>query len=301
MKTTPPRRRGLLMGGLLLSIVLAAVVLGVQQLAIAPVSGWIFLWVLLPVAGVPIASFLAYQLYCLATASYRLDRDGFYLQWGMLVDEIPLVDIHSVYQASQADVVLRPGGGFRWPGYLIGATTLEGGERVEFYATTGSEGWVVLELEGRYLIISPAEPESFVQTFVDATRMGSLEPIPPKTQRPDFLFGRIWSDALARVLLIFSLALPLALLGYLSFRISSLPSSVPFGFSLDGGPALQAPPSRLLLLPLIGGLCWLIDAAAGVWLYRRSGSRVLSYVTWCVSGLVGALLWGAAMQHLAAA
>jgi hypothetical protein len=301
MKTSPPRRRGLMIGGLLLSIALAAVILGVQQLAVAPVSGWIFLWVLLPVAGVPIASLLVYQLYCLATATYRLDRDGFYLRWGMLVEQIPLADIRGVYKASEMKIALRPRGGFRWPGYLASTASLEGGERIEFYSTAGFGGWVVLELDERYLVVSPPEPDAFVETFVDVTRMGSLEPIHPKTQRPDFLFGRIWSDALARGLLILGLALPLTLLGYLSFRISNLPALVSFGFSVDGGPALQAPPSRLLLLPLIGGLCWLIDGAAGVWLYRRSGSRVLSYVTWCVTGLVGALLWGAALQLLTAA
>jgi hypothetical protein len=158
-----------------------------------------------------------------------------------------------------------------------------------------------LDLDGRYVVISPPQPDLFVETFVDVTRMGSLEPIRAKTQRPDFLFGRIWSDSLARVMLILGLALPLSLLGYLSFRISTLPSQVPFGFGLDGSPAMQAPPSRLLLLPLISGLCWLIDGVVGVWFYRRTRSRVLSYVAWGVSALIGALLWGAALQLLAVA
>jgi hypothetical protein len=230
-----------------------------------------------------------------------LDRDGFYLQWGVFVEEIPLADIRGVYSHATMDFQLRPRPGFRWPGYLAAEMTLEDGMRVEFYATTGPQGWVILELEGRYLVISPPDPERFAEVFLDATRMGSLEPIRAKTRRPDFLFGRIWSDVLARALLIAGLALPLLLLGYLAFRISSLPSQVPFGFQLDGSPALQAPPSRLLLLPMIGGLCWLLDGLVGVWLYRKGASRLLSYITWSAATVTGALLWGAALQLLAVA
>lgn len=289
------------MGSLLLLLTVGAVLVGVMQLTVAPVSGWIVLWVLLPVLGVPASLYLAYQLYCLATSRYRLDRNGFYMQWGVLVEEIPLAEIRGVHSHADLESTLRPRAGFRWPGYLVAELTLDDGMHVEFYATTGPVGWVILELEDRYLVISPPDPTSFAGAFLDATRMGSLEPVRAKTRRPDFLFGRIWSDVLARALLVAGLALPLLLLGYLAFRISSLPSQVPFGFRLDGSPALMVPPSRLLLLPMIGGLCWLLDGLVGVWLYRRGASRLLSYIAWGVATLIGALLWGAALQLLAVA
>jgi hypothetical protein len=52
---------------------------------------------------------------------------------------------------------------------------------------------------------------------------------------------------------------------------------------------------------LIGALCWLADLALGAWIYRREGDRLFAYALWAVAILVGALLWGATLQLIAAA
>jgi hypothetical protein len=186
-----------------------------------------------------------------------------------------------------------------WPGYVYGSREVDGEGVVEFFATTGTQGLIVLSAGERLLAISPPDLEAFQQAFVDATRLGSLEPIPTLSQRPEFVFSDLWNDRLARVLVLIGLALPLFLLGYLVFRVPSLPARVPFGFDTTGAPNPLAPPGRLLLLPMIGGLCWIADFAVGAWLYRQSKDRPLAYAMWGIAIVIGGLFWGATLQLLA--
>ncbi|NIS81849.1 MAG: hypothetical protein GTO14_16935 [Anaerolineales bacterium] len=289
------------MGFLVLVVLLGAILLGVLQLATATFSAWIILWVSLPVVAVPLALLVGYRLYGLLTARYRLDRDGFYLMWGLNSEQVPLASIRRLQAGSDIAPNLRPRLGLWWPGCLVGHREIEGVGQIEFFATTAANGIVVLHLEDRSLAISPPDPEGFHQSFTAAMRMGSLEPIPERSLRPDFTSTRLWNDLPARVLIITGMLIPLFLLGYLAVRAPSMPSQVPFGFDLTGAPNTLAPPGRLLLLPMIGGLCWLVDLVAGVWLYRREQDRILAYVMWTTAALVGGLLWGATLQLLAAA
>lgn len=301
MDFLPSRRLGISLGFLFLLILMGAILLGVLQLATATFSAWIILWVSLPVVAVPLALLVSYRLYGLLTARYRLDRDGFYLTWGLNFEQIPLAAVQTLQPGSDVASNLRPGRGFWWPGCLVGHRLVEGVGEIEFFATSTAKGMVVVRLEERALAISPPDPDGFHQSFVAAMRMGSLEPIPERSQRPDFTSARLWNDLPARVLIIAGLLIPLLLLGYLAIRAPSLPPQVPFGFDLTGAADTLAPPGRLLLLPMIGGLCWLVDLVAGVWLYRREEDRILAYVMWTTAVLVGGLLWGATLQLLVAA
>ncbi len=83
-------------------------------------------------------------------------------------------------------------------------------------------------------------------------------------------------------------------------QASTLPTEVPFGFDPYGQPESLVPPTRLLLLPMIAGFCWLVDLAIGLWLYRRDDQRPLAYGLWGISVLVAGLLWGASLHILAA-
>jgi len=301
MNFIPPRRLGVLIGGLFLAILLSAIVSSVHRLATEPISTWIILWVALPLVGVPLTLLIGYRLYGLLTVRYRLDRDGFFLTWGLVAEQLPLAAISSLRPADEVMPKLRPDRGLWWPGCVCGRREVEGEGLVEFFATSGYQGILVLGAGDRLLAISPPDLEAFHQAFVDATRMGSLEPIPTRSQSPDFVIAGIWTDAIARVLILVGLALPLLLLGYLSLRLPSLPLQVPFGFDPTGTPDPLAPPGRLLLLPMIGGLCWLANMAMGVWLYRREVDRPLAYAVWMSAVLVGGLFWGAALHLLAAA
>lgn len=301
MNFTPPRRLGVLIGGLFLAILFGAIAFSVHRLATEPISAWIILWVTLPLVGVPLTLLIGYRLYGLLTAGYRLDRDGFYLTWGLVAEQLPLAAISSLRPANEVAPKLHPDRGLWWPGCVYGQREVESEGTVEFFATSGNQGILVLSAGDRLLAISPPDLEAFHQAFVDATRMGSLEPIPTRSQSPNFVIGGLWTDAIARILILIGLALPLLLLGYLAIRLPSLPIQVPFGFNPTGAPDPLAPPGRLLLLPMVGGLCWLANMTMGVWLYRREADRPLAYAVWMSAVLVGGLFWGAALHLLAAA
>ncbi|HEY47133.1 MAG: hypothetical protein AMJ88_10350 [Anaerolineae bacterium SM23_ 63] len=298
MYFTPPRALGLLIGGILLAILLALIIVSVVQLTTATISAWLILWVTLPLVSVPLALLVLYRLYNLLTARYRLDRDGFYLTWGLITEQISLAEVTVMRSADELAPNLRPARGLWWPGYVYGGREIDGEGLVEFFATTGPQGLMVLSAGERLLAISPPDLEAFQQAFVDATRLGSLEPIPTLSLRPEFVLSDLWNDRLAQVLVLIGLALPLTLLGYLALRVPSLPIRVPFGFDTVGVPSPMAPPGRLLLLPMIGGLCWIADFAVGAWLYRQVKERPLAYAMWGCAIVVGGLFWGATLQLL---
>ncbi len=295
----PNRKLGLILGFAFLLLLLAATVLGVVQLARATMSVWIILWVLLPVIGVPLSFLVSYRIYGLLSARYRLHREGFYLTWGFAYEQIPITEIHSVELASANHENLAPEIGFRWPGCVVGHLDTENSAPIEFFATRNSEGIVLLICDERVLAISPPNPQEFQKYFVDTVRMGSLDSIAAVSQRPDFIFARMWSDDRARLLVLSGIAISLLLFGYLALRASTLPSSVPFGFDALGNPDPYAPPGRLLLLPMIGVFCWFLDLLTGTWLYRRNEDRPFAYAIWGAAIIVGGLLWGAALHLLA--
>ncbi len=301
MDFVPPRRLGLALGTVWLALLLAAAALGLIRLGQALISPLVLLWFLLPLIGLPLAALVLYRMYGLATAAYRLDRDGFYLRWGLAREQLPLEAIANLQPADSSGVPSRPSVGLWWPGCLVGtggAAREESG--VEFYAARAGRAALLLTTSGgRRLVISPPDLETFQAAFRDANRMGSLESIPERSERPDFFVGRLWADRAARALILAGSLAPLLLLGYLGLRAPRLPALVPFGFDLNGQPDPLAPPGRLLLLPLIGGICWLIDLAAGAWFYRRSEDRAVAYVLWGCALLTGGLFWGAALHLLA--
>jgi hypothetical protein len=300
-------------------------------------------------AGTAAAGLALYRLHGLITARYVLNRNGLGVRWGLAVEEIPLPEVRIERPQDSLRGSLRPQGTIRWPGCVVGAGEIEGLGRVEFFSTRGHAGMLLVTSPSGILAISPPDPDAFLRAFVAAARQGALDPIEGRSARPDLFPARLWRDPIARPLLFTGIALPLVLLGFLGLRAASLPAAVPFGFDSLGNPDSLVPPGRLLLLPLIGGLCWACDLALGSALYRRGadrapsrlrsalrrashpaggipqgtpeghpegdrassrlrtpeghpeGDRSLAYAIWALAVVVGLLLWGAALNLLAAA
>lgn len=301
MSLTPPKRQGILIGFLLLGFLILGISTGIAQLAAGRITPLLGLWTALVIIFIPLVLLVIYRLYGLMNATYVLNRDGFFLRWGLASDEIPLEKIREIVPLNKISDGLRPKPGFWWPGCIVGSLAVENVGFFEFFSSTPSTRSAVIILENRNLVISPPHVDDFIQTFHDVVRLGSLEEIPEKTTRPNFFSAQLWSDALARALIISGLITILSLLAYISIQLGTLPDTVPFGFDSNGTPNPLVPAAQLIILPLVGGFFWLIDLIMGAWLFRSKKNQPVAYIVWGLSILVGGLLWGAVLQLIRAA
>ena len=300
MNFQPPRSRGMILGILLLLLLLGTGVFGLVMLATDSISAWMVLWVLLPLLCFPLSTVVVYWLYGLIEARYYIDRDGVFLQWGLAIEQIPIMAIKHVATAEALGVELKERTVMFWPGLVLGECDIEGIGRVEFFASTSADQLVVIQTTGHSFAISPQDTEGFLSAYNSALHLGPLETIPTISKRPMIVQTVFEVDHGARLIIMAGILIPLLLLGYLGFRVAGLPLEVPFGFDPEGFIDTFAPPGRVLLLPMIGGLCWLIDLFVGFWLYQSENNRPLAYALWAMPVLVGGLLWGAALLLLSA-
>ncbi len=304
MNFTPRRTLGFALGLLLLAALVTAISLSIAQLGQGLISPVSLVWIGLLLLALPLALLVINRLYGLVTARYRVDRDGLYVQWGMSYEQIPLDMISEVGPLREVDGASgdkpaeprRPRFGFWWPGCMVGRSK---GGVLDFFSTT-KPLMVIRMTTGRALAISPPDTEAFQGAIFSATRMGSLEAIPERSVRADFLVTRVWSDRLARGLILAGLIIPLLLLGTLVIMAPSLPELVPFGFGPAGQPTPLAPPGRLLLLPMISGLVWIADLVLGAWFFGNDSDHPVAYALWGAAIVAGALLAGATWQLLSA-
>ncbi|MDX1600169.1 MAG: PH domain-containing protein [Anaerolineales bacterium] len=295
---SPPRGLPLAVGLTLLALGLAFIGISLTKLADATLTPALVIWVGLPLLGGALSIWAGYQVYGVASAEYQLDREAFRLRWGLAYELVPFGQIDEISRPAAGERI-QPPGGLRLPGSHVGLGQVDD-ERVEFFATDLDQLLLARCSEATFAI-SPANPEAFLEDFLRFSRMGSVERPGRRSERPQLLPVLIWSDQWARGLLLAGLAVPFALLSYLVLTASSLPPEVPFGFLPSGEPGPAVPTGRLLLLPLVAGLVWLLDLLLGGWLYRRGADRPLSYALWSMSIVVGCLLWGAAAYMVSAA
>jgi hypothetical protein len=304
MNFTPRRTLGFALGLLLLAALVATIALSISQLGQGLISPISLVWIGLLLLALPLALLVINRLYGLVTARYRVDRDGLYLQWGMSYEQIPLDLISEVSPLRESDTTLgdlaaeprRPKFGFWWPGCMVGRSK---GGVIDFFSTTPPL-LVIRTTTGRAVAISPPDTDAFQGALLSATRMGSLEAIPERSVRADFLVTRVWKDRLARGLILAGLAIPLLLLGTLVIIAPTLPELVPFGFGSTGQPTPLAPPGRLLLLPMIAGLIWIADLVLGAWFFGNDSDHPVAYALWGAAIVAGALVAGATWQLLSA-
>jgi hypothetical protein len=300
MNVQPPKLLGLLLGILAFLLFAIPALISLYMLMNSTFSLWLVLWVLLPMICIPLAVLVAYRLYGLVTAVYRINRNGLYLRWGFSEERLPVQSIESVTPLDRQSVASGYPRVFRWPGLIVGEGDLQDGAPLEFFASTGMDQMVLVRSEHGAFAISPTGREEFLEQFRVALRSGPLERWKHFSRRPNFVLARLWSDRWARSLILIGALLPVSLLAFLALQAPLLPGQVPFGFDASGAPVTLAPPGRLLLLPLAGGLCWMVDLVLGWWSYRREELKVLAYLMWSFSLLVGGLFWGATLQLLAA-
>lgn len=287
----PPRRQGLLLHiGAALALAAASgllFVFGLDQQA----GAYFVLPLMLSLALFAALLLVIYRAYALARASYRLERDGLRLSWGLRAEDIPLPEIEWVRRGS--DLAARlPHPRLYWPGALLGTVQTADLGPVEYLASS-QETLVLIATARRVYVISPENPAAFIHAFQRTMEMGSLTPISPVSVLPAAYLSRIWGDRLARGVLVAGLALTLLLFAGTSLLIPTR-STISLGFYPDGRPLPGGPAEQLFLLPILGAFIYLIDLAAGLFLYRRDTSRAAAYLLWA-SQILTAVLFLAAV------
>jgi hypothetical protein len=291
----PPRRRGL-MFHITTAIALASICGFALFFAMGQQVGAYFALLMLIslITFVPLP-FVAYRAYALARASYRIERDGVRLRWGMRAEDIPLPEVEWVRRSSELATDLRLPR-FSVPGAILGRVTAADLGPVEFLASSGQDLLLIATPRCIYAI-SPEDAEGFLRAFQGAFEMGSLSPISPVSVLPAAYLSRIWSDRPARILLLGGFLLSLLLFVGVSLAIPTR-ATFSLGFASDGQPLPPGPAAQALLLPTLCALIYLGNLAAGLFFYRRPETRLIGYLVWGSGVLSGLLFLTAALINL---
>lgn len=290
----PARRFGLLTHIGVIAVFAAISIFGFVNLSRAPVGPLFVLYLLMALlAFVPIP-LLGYRAYALLRADYYIDRDSLAMLWGLRIEDIPLTDIEWVRPASDlTNPLLLPR--LRLPGAVLGTRRHPDLGLVEFIASS-SRNLILVATSKRIFAISPNNPAALVQTFARATEMGSLTPAEPKSVYPSFIVTQAWESPIARFLWMSGLFINLGLVAWVGVLIPSF-SQVPFGFNPFGEPNVTVPSVRLILLPLVSALMFVLGVTAGLYFYRWEKQRPLAFIMW-ISSTLCALLFLMAVLFL---
>ncbi len=289
----PPTRRGLLFHGALILVLGCACALafftGLNQHS----GDYFVVFLILSLLLFAPLPWIAYRAYALTRASYRIERDGLRLRWGMRSEDIPLPEIEWVRRISDMAADLRLPG-LHWPGALLGSANTADLGRVDFLAAD-SELLLLLATPQRIYAISPEDPEAFLRAFQRSLELGSLAPLAPVSVLPAAYLSQIWANTVTRTLLVSGFLLNLLLLVGVSLLIPGR-AITSLGFYPNGAPLPGVPAQQLLLLPILGAFIYVADLAAGLFFYRQDHLRAIAYMIWSSAVLSGLLLIAAVVM-----
>jgi len=295
----PNKRTGLLVG-LAALIALggldAALLLSVRAVP----SAWTMLAGLLLLASLPIALWLSYGVYGLWHARYIVGRNALVVDWGWRREVIPMARLGAV-RVGEAELKAVRAPRWRWPGYVAGEQAQLEDRPIEFWATSAEPAqWVMLGYPGGWLVLSPPDPQTFIEALSFMRAEGAEETIEPESRRSGWLDWPLWSDRVALTLLALTSLSLLALLIYLTALFPTLPPTIALHFDGQGLPNRFGPPEGLFLLPIIGGIVWAVNTVGGLWLHQRAEERTGAYLLLGAALLTQALLWMATLGLLLA-
>ena len=277
MREFPPDRRGRPFLVFMTICLAAASGVFIDLASHQPIGGrFAILLVAAGLAFFPIP-FLVYRFYALSRANYSLDRDRLTLTWGMRVEQIPLSDVEWV----------RPGealpGGIklpliRLPGSLTGLRRIPELGAVEFMASD-EKALLLVATSKKTFAISPRDRTGFLENIQQAIELGSLYPVEASSVFPINILGQAWDNLLTRYLWLAGLLLNIGLLVWVSTMIPVL-ERIALGFLPSGAPGEPVPGAALILVPIVSLIFFISGWLAGLFFYRRPGSRPVAIVLW---------------------
>jgi hypothetical protein len=276
-KFLPKRRPGLIFHAALIILVLAGVTFLLLMAFGQPGGLSLILYLagaLLLLATLP---FLAYRGYALLHAYYELERDGLRIRWGLRSLDIPITEVEWVRPPEDLLIPLKIPG-FSTPGAILGESSHPDLGMVEFIASS-TQNLVIVATMNQVVILSPDEKDEFIQRFNRTIEMGSLSPIAPHSAVPAVFLRQVTSDRLARVLIPLGFGLWFALLVLVSIVIPGR-AAISIGYDPTGLPLEPVPASRMLMVPILGILLYLVSLIGGAYIFRKDATRPVSYLLW---------------------
>ena len=297
MADFPPPRRGLSLFFTL--IILTAAIAALFGVLASEETIGLRLIVYILVASVVFIPlpFLVYWLYALTRANYSLDRGRLAISWGLRTEQIPVSDVEWVRPLSAMAVQL-PLPLFHLPGALLGVRHHPDLGTVEFLASD-IKSLLLVATANRVFVISPEDPNGFIETIQHSIEMGSLSPVIPNSVYLSFTIIQAWKSILARYLWFAGLFLNVGLLVWVSLMIPSL-GHVPLGFLPSGAPGDPVLGAGLILIPVVSIFFYLAGWLAGLAFYRRPKYQPLAQMIWA-SGVLTAILFLIAVMFIVTA
>ncbi len=277
----PFKRTGLLLHGILLTILAVMSVWGFINLSNADVGPMFVVYLLVGLLTFAPLPLLGYRAYALLRAGYTLDRDSLKLRWGLRNEDIPLTDIEWVRPVADLAHPLRMPP-MAVPGAVLGLRRHPDLGLVEFLASQ-TRNLLLVGTAKRVFAISPANPVEFTQTFARAVELGSLTPVESRSVYPSFVISEAWGSGWVRYLWLAALFFNIGLFVWVSLLIPAYPR-VALGLGPDRSPD-AVPSVQLILLPLLSTFLALIGWGAGLYYFRWEKQRILSYLVWSSSTL----------------
>ncbi|MBR6089512.1 MAG: hypothetical protein IKP86_06240 [Anaerolineaceae bacterium] len=244
--------------------------------------GTLFILLLIAVLliAVPLV-FLLYRLFSLIFSSYRLERDGLHIHWGLRAEVIPLNAIEWI-RHPQEMIVDVPWSVLPMPGAYLGTVPID--EQLTFEFLASDMNTMLFLGTSRYIyVISPRDPSAFLSGFERILQMGALTNINWTTARPAGWILEAWQNRIGRISTIISLILIISLFVLTGIHFES-GKTVQMLFSPEGKQldSIYARIStvNMLAIPVCAAFIWLTGTIVGLRLYQNRKYRRIAELIW---------------------
>lgn len=297
LESYPPRSPGVAAGILLILALLLLDLMLLLAVLARPVSLWSFVGGMVLLATMPALALISYLTRGLPGTRYHIESDALIIEWGGLVQRIPLAHIRALVWGRDLGPVRRFRG-LRWPGFYIGRGEIVMRDRVypiRFYATRPPAKQLLLVTDKLTYGVSPWDLENF-KACVEALQATALPARTPTSPTQPFLLDwLIWQDRTAHVLLLLPALANLLLFAYLTIIYSRLPAPIAVQFDAVGQALRWGQPLALFGLPLLGLAAMLGNSAVGWFFYQWRQEKRLAYLIWTATLAVQIAVWVAVL------
>ncbi len=236
--------------------------------------------------GLPV---IIVRLVALVRGGYHIDSQAFTIRWGADLEVVPLDEIIELRTGGGLSPSLRRRVGAR-SGWSRARFKMDDGVHVESFATSSGPNLLLVVTSGGALAISPLDLAGFVDRFSRFSAALSAEKVSAVSHRPGTFSRELLSSGFARgVVAATSIALLLLAMMLLAVQ-PALAADHPFTFDAAGLPSSLGSPARLLLLPAVGTIAWLIDLGIG-WIAIRRHDYLAAYMLMGVGLMTTVGLW----------